>query len=243
MLHWINTKKCFQKTKTYLQGFIHLLYPHICLQCATEELSNGQIICDQCELALPFTHFSIMDNSPVDKVFWGRAQIQKAFSILYFTKDSIVQKIIFELKYKQNKKAGNLLGKLIAQDLLSFNDYIPIDYLIPIPISQQKIRKRGFNQSQIICEAMISSGIKARIFDGLKKIKNTTTQTHKDRLQRGSQANNLFHLTNSLVLKNKHLLIIDDVLTTGATLEAAIHCLQMAEPANVYVSTAAYTLD
>ena len=243
MLHWIYRKKFFQNTKAYLQGFVHLFYPHICLQCATEELLNSQVICNECELTLPYTHFSIMSNSPVDKVFWGRAQIQKAFSILYFTKESIVQKIIFELKYKQNKKAGNLLGKLIAQDLLSRNNCMHIDYLIPIPISQRKIRKRGFNQSRIICEAMINNGFKASIFDGLKKIKNTTTQTHKDRLQRGMQPDSLFNLTNSAILKEKHILIIDDVLTTGATLEAAIHCLQMAEPAMIYVSTAAYTLD
>ena len=231
------------KLKSYLQGFIHLLYPHICLQCASEELLNSQLICDQCEQELPFTHFTSILNSPVEKVFWGRAPIQYASSILYFTKESIVQKIIFELKYKQNKKAGFLLGKLIAQDLLSSIKFNAINYLIPIPISKQKLRERGYNQSRLICEAMVNYGVKASIFDGLKKIKNTSTQTHKDRLQRGSQPNSLFILTNSTIIKDKHVLIIDDVLTTGATLEAAIHCIQSAKPAMIYISTAAYTSD
>jgi ComF family protein len=229
--------------KSFLQGFVHLFYPHICLQCAKEELLNSQVICDQCERELPFTLFTSISNNPVEKVFWGRAQIQYASSVLYFTKESIVQQIIFELKYKQNKKAGYLLGKLIAQDILSSIQFNDINYLIPIPISKQKLRERGFNQSRIICEAIVRYGVKASIFDGLKKIKNTTTQTHKDRLQRGSQPNNLFNLTNSPTLKDKHVLIIDDVLTTGATLEAAIYCIQSAKPAMIYISTAAYTSD
>lgn len=236
-------EKFFLKIISFLKGFTHLFYPHICLQCATEELLDSQVICDACESTLPYTHFVQMENSPVDKVFWGRVPIQKASSILYFTKESIVQKLIAELKYKQNKKAGYLLGKLMAQQLMTSSSYEHIDFLVPIPISKQKARKRGFNQTEIICQSMISYGFPARLFVGLKKNKNTATQTHKDRLQRNSQINNIFTLDNKLLLKDKHILIIDDVLTTGATIEAAVHCIQSAGPAMIYIATAAYTLD
>jgi ComF family protein len=227
--------------QNYVQGFIHLFYPHVCLQCASSELLNSQVICDDCESKLPYTHFSSMSISPIDKIFWGRAKIQQANSILFFTKDSIVQKIIFELKYKQNKKAGYLLGRLIAQDMLTNHAAIFPHFLIPIPISKKKQRKRGFNQCQIICEGIIDCGINAVIFNGLQKIKNTITQTHKDRLQRSMQTGPLFKLINGASLCNKHIMIIDDVITTGSTLETAYHCLREATPASISISTAAYT--
>lgn len=227
----------------YFQGFLHLFYPHICLQCATDQLSSSQVVCDDCESQLPFTHFSTMLNSPVEKIFWGRVGIQSASAILFFTKESIVQKIIFELKYKQNKKAGYLLGKLIAQDMMATTTNKQIDYLIPIPVSKRRERERGFNQSKIICEGMIHAGIKIPLFEGLTKVKNTSTQTSKDRLQRGKQPTNLFHLSHPEMLTDKNVMLIDDVLTTGATLEAAIHCIQLANPAMIHIATAAYTTD
>jgi len=233
--------KPFLSLQSYLQGFIHLIYPHICLQCASSELLNSQVICDKCELQLPYTHFSKMAINPIDKIFWGRAQIQQANAILYFTKDSIVQKIIFELKYKQNKKAGYLLGRLIAQEILSTHSENPFLFLIPIPISKKKLRKRGFNQCQIICKGIIDNGVNAVIFNGLQKIKNTVTQTHKDRLERSMQTSPVFILKNGALLQNKPIMIVDDVITTGSTLEAAFHCLKAAHPASISVTTAAYT--
>ena len=233
--------KPFLSLQSYLLGFIHLIYPHICLQCASSELLNSQVICDECESQLPYTHFSKMLTNPIDKIFWGRAQIQQANAILYFTKDSIVQKIIFELKYKQNKKAGYLLGRLIAQDILSMHSENPFLFLIPIPISKKKLRKRGFNQCQIICKGIIDNGVNAVIFNGLQKIKNTVTQTHKDRLERSMQTSPVFILKNGALLQNKPIMIVDDVITTGSTLEAAFHCLKAAHPASISVTTAAYT--
>lgn len=232
----------FQHLLNYFRSFVHLFYPHICLQCGSQQLLNQQILCSQCITELPYTQFSLMQSSPVDKVFWGRVKIHAAFSIVYFTKESIVQKIIKELKYKQNKKAGYLLGQLIAQELLLNPIKNEIDYFIPIPISNRKKRIRGFNQCQLICEAIKKAGLDIPIFKGLIKIKNTSTQTHKDRQQRGSQINHSFELKNATALINKRVLIIDDVLTTGATLEAAVQCIQMASPAQISIATAAYTV-
>ncbi len=235
MNHWIKT------IGGYLQALLHLFYPHICLQCGMDELRKKQIICDTCEASLPFTHFEQLQNNPIEKIFWGRVSIKNATAVLYFTKESIVQKIIFELKYKQNKKAGYLLGRLMAIELLNNKKFKEIDYLIPIPISKSKIKKRGFNQSLLICESMVASSYHVPIFTGLLKSKAATTQTHKDRLQRAAQTSSLFSVTQLAQLKGKHLLIIDDVITTGATLEAACHCLLEAQPASIQIATAAYT--
>ena len=242
MRNWI------QSVQSYFHAFLHLFYPHICLQCGTDAIAQHQVLCPSCEAQLPYTHFGTMQTNPVEKIFWGRVPVQFATAILFFTKESIVQKLIVELKYRQNKKAGFLLGSLIAMELKSNPKFQPIDYLIPIPIRKSKLRKRGFNQSLIICEGLVANGIQASIFTGLLKTKNTLTQTRKDRLQRSAQSNTLFYLINYKGanglhnLKNKHILIVDDVITTGATLEAACHSLQAAEPASIKVVTAAYTL-
>lgn len=206
-----------------------------------DELRKEQIICDACETQLPFTHFEQMQTNPIEKIFWGRANISNAMAVLFFTKESIVQQIIFELKYQQNKKAGYLLGRLMANELINNPKYSQIDYLIPIPISKRKMKKRGFNQSLIICESIIANGYQVPIFNGLLKSKEGDTQTHKDRLQRSAENHSLFSLNQFNTLKGKHLLIIDDVITTGATLETAYTCLMQAQPASIQIAAAAYT--
>jgi predicted amidophosphoribosyltransferase len=150
--------------------------------------------------------------------------------------------IIIYIAFYKNKRAGYLLGQLIAHDIKAnaLNDQI--DYIIPIPISNRKKRKRGFNQCQIICESILQTGVKATIFNGLLKTNNLTTQTHKDRQQRGISINRFFTLKNASVILNKQVLIVDDVLTTGATLEAAIISIQKACPAQIHIATAAYTI-
>lgn len=236
------TPPWFNNFQSYFRAFLHLFYPHICLQCGTDLLEDNQVICNNCEAQLPYTHFFSMQNNPIEKIFWGRVSVENAGAALFFTKESIVQKIIYELKYNQNKKAGLLLGKLIAIELTNNPVYEKVDYLVPIPISKQKLKTRGFNQSQIICEAIIANGFSAVIFNGLVKRKNTATQTHKDRTERGAHYNTLFNLNHVNPLKDKHLLIIDDVITTGATLEAACTCLLTAKPKTIQIATAAYTL-
>ena len=239
----IFAKKIYQIIQDYFQGFVHLFYPHVCLQCATENLLSEQIICNECETLLPYTNFASMQNSPVDKIFWGRIKLQKSISILFYTKESIVQKILFQLKYKQNKKAGLLMGKLIAATLKNATDFDDNTYLIPIPISKARRRKRGYNQTELICESIVTNGFNVPIFKGLLKSKNGVKQTLKDRVQRGMHLDNVFMLTHLDLLENKNIIIIDDVITTGATIEAAYHCLLNANPKSINMVTAAYTLD
>jgi ComF family protein len=205
-------------------------------------LDEKQIICTSCESQLPYTQFGKMQASPVEKIFWGRVPIQHAIAVLFFTKESCVQQIIFEFKYHQNKRAGYLLGKLIALELSEQDYFNQLDYLIPIPISKARKRRRGFNQTEIICEAIIAQGCKVTLLNLLSTTKEISTQTHKDRLERGNQNRNKFTLQNRELIKGKNILLVDDVLTTGATLEAACHCLLPGQPASLRIATAAYTI-
>ena len=220
-----------------------MLYPHICLHCGSEKITNDQVLCVDCIINLPYTDFFSMEENAIEKIFWGRTNIAKAGALLFFTKDSIVKVLIFELKYKQNKKAGLLLGNLIGIALSKTDRFNDIDLLIPIPISRKKLRARGFNQTQLICEGIMQSWPGKKIANNLKKISSGLTQTHKDRVERGMTSLPVFYLTQPASLRAKNLLIVDDIITTGATIESACICLRQAAPATISLAAAAYTIN
>lgn len=228
--------------KKYWEGFLHLIYPRICLQCGSEKLINEQVLCSSCYAQLPFTDFLGIENNAVEKIFWGRVSLGASGAALFFTKDSIVQLLLFELKYKQNKKAGWMLGNILGLALQQSNCFQHIDYLIPIPIRPQKERSRGFNQSMVICEGIIKVLPIPILSTILIKKKGTLTQTNKDRLARASHTIKLFQLKKAALIFNKKLLLVDDVITTGATAESACLCLLQANPSSVQFAAVAYTL-
>ena len=232
----------YNKAVDYTRAFLHLFYPHICLDGGSEQLSSHSALCTVCENNLPYTNFFTIENNVIEKVFWGRCKINAAGAGLFFSKDSIVQILIFELKYKQNKKAGWFLGRIIGSSIQQLNRFKKIDLLIPIPISRRKERQRGFNQSIIICEGIQEILPALKIATVLKKPKSTRSQTFKGRLQRSKPLAHLFELTDPISLQGASILLVDDVITTGATIEAACHCLWLGQPQSVSLAAAAYTL-
>jgi ComF family protein len=232
----------YNKLAHYLQSFLHLFYPHICLECGTDVLLSHNVLCNDCEKNLPYTDLFKIENNLVEKIFWGRCKLSAAGAGLFFTKESVVQTLLFEIKYKQNKKAGWLLGRIIGTSIQGLDRFKNMDLLIPIPLTPKKLRQRGLNQSMIICEGILQVLPHLKIAAILKKIKNTSSQTNKDRIQRGEQMQSLFELENANEISGAHLLLIDDVLTTGATLEAACTCLWQAQPHSISIAAAAYTL-
>ena len=232
----------YPKAQAYLQSFVHLFFPHLCLACGTDLVSINTVLCTHCEKNLPFTDLFNIENNRIEKIFWGRVPLNAVSAVLFFTKDSIVQTLIFELKYHQNKKAGWLLGRLIGASIIEADRFNPIDFLVPIPISKKKQRQRGFNQAMIICEGILQVLPALKILPALIKQKSSRSQTHKDRIQRGDQMAQLFELDKSFNLGSAKLLLVDDVITTGATLEAAAACLWQAQPKAISIAAAAYTL-
>ena len=237
-----NLEPFFLFIKKYLQGFLHLLFPSICLQCGTDELSDSNILCDSCIQQLPYTDFFSIENNVVEKMFWGRISLGACGAALFFTKKSIVQILIFELKYKQNPKAGWLLGRLMGEALQKSNRFHHINGLVPVPLQKSRQRKRGYNQAQLLCEGIAAVCHWPLFKDAIQKKKTTSSQTHKDRLQRGGSATIQFTLTHPKTLYGLNLLVVDDVVTTGATMEALGNCLLMAQPASIGFAAAAYTL-
>ena len=236
-------RSLLNRLQTYSAGFLHLFYPHICMHCGSEELSPETVLCEACEKNLPYTKFLAIENNKVEKIFWGRVPIQKAGASLFFTKDSIVQSLIFALKYKNQKKAGRLLGNIIGQDLLNSQRFKNIDCMIPIPLSKKKQRARGYNQALVICEGIQEKLPHIQILPLLLKHKNAISQTSKDRIERTQLSPQSYSIINPVQIAEKNVLVVDDVITTGATIESICnYILSEARPHSLSVVAAAYTI-
>ena len=199
-------------------------------------------LCQQCIQNLPITDFFSINENPIEKIFWGRADIKNAGALLFFTKDSLVQRLMTQLKYHHNKKVGILFGHLMGQAIVSEQKFEQIDLIIPIPILPSKINSRGYNQSQVIAIGMQQVWNRPIMQDVLTKKNWSNSQTKKDRKARLQQVPDLFILNHPNRIEGKNILLVDDVLTTGATLEAAIATLMAGSPASISIAVAAYTL-
>ena len=206
--------------KDILADALHLFYPHICTGCGSDLINKKSLLCLNCINELPHTNFALHENNPIEKIFTGRIKIKAAHSEFYFSKGHLVQHLIHQLKYKNNKEIGYYLGEIMGNSLLKSNRFSNLDYLIPLPLFADKEFKRGYNQAEIICQGMhLSTQIPVMLNNVVRK-RPTETQTRKHRAERWENVDGSFTIKNPASLKGKNVLLVDDVITTGATLEA-----------------------
>ena len=206
--------------KNILTDVMHLFYPHICTGCGSDLINKKSLLCLNCINELPHTNFALHENNPIEKIFTGRIKIKAAHSEFYFSKGHLIQHLIHQLKYKNNKEIGYYLGEIMGNSLLKSNRFSNIDYLIPLPLFADKEFKRGYNQAEIICQGMhLSTQIPVMLNNVVRK-RPTETQTRKHRAERWENVDGSFTIKNPASLKGKNVLLVDDVITTGATLEA-----------------------
>jgi ComF family protein len=223
-----------------LSPLIHLFYPHICLGCSTDILEEDHPICLMCLSQLPHTEFALYAENPVEKLFWGRLQLNGAFSEFYFNKGNVIQSLIHELKYKGNKSIGLYLGRIMAGSLKQSNRFRNIDALVPLPLFSDKEKRRGYNQSLLICEGVSGVMNIPIITDNVIRERATETQTKKKRKERWQNVEDSFKVKRPGELENKHILLIDDVLTTGATLDACASEILKVPGITLSIATLAY---
>lgn len=230
----------FNLLKQAGHGIAHLFYPLHCSLCNRELSGTEEVLCLPCVLQLPRTGFHHILNNPSYQNFTGRIPIEKATSLVYFTKEGMMQHLMHHFKYKGKAVIGKYMGKLLGEELKKYNWLDNIDAIIPVPLHRKKEFKRGFNQSASFAEGIAETSGKPVLSHILKRIKNTSTQTHKSRAERIDNMRDVFELRNKEQINQKHLLLVDDVLTTGATLEAC--ALALLKQVNVKISIATLAL-
>jgi len=222
-----------------LADFFSLLYPNICLICGESLMRNELHICFGCLQKIPKTNYHQFADNPIEKRFWGKVPIYRGTAFFFFQKGSPFQKLLHNLKYKGNKEVGHFLGKYAGVDLLDSPDFKSVDILIPVPLHPNKFKTRGFNQSEWIGKGLSEIlGIPQDI-TSLIRIRENATQTKKSVYERYENTEGIFELTNKISLVGKHVLLIDDVLTTGSTLEACVRELTKIEGVKVSLFTLA----
>jgi len=228
--------------KDVFSGLAHIFFPHLCVGCGSDIINKEQLLCVQCINQLPATNFELYANNPVEKIFWGRAAIISASCQFYFTKNSILQHILHQFKYKGKKDIGIYFGQMIGKALSQSNRFANIDALIPLPLFASREKNRGYNQAAVLAEG-ISSVMKLPVLENvIERITATATQTKKNRIERWQNIDGKFMVKDQKVIKDKHILLVDDVITTGATLDACANELLQAEGVRVSIATLAYTM-
>ncbi|MEX6688406.1 phosphoribosyltransferase family protein [Danxiaibacter flavus] len=227
---------------TLLNSLLHLFFPHICEGCGSDELDESSLLCARCFSDLPETGFTGKKDNIVEKIFFGRIKVEKATSAFYFTKDSLIQRMMIQLKYKDNKAAGHYLGKLLGMQLQACPDYDGIDMIIPLPLNPKKQKKRGYNQAEEISKGMFTVWPKPVVTNIAYRQYFTQTQTHKNRISRWQTMDGVFAVRNEDQLAGKHVLLVDDVITTGATLEACGQAILAIPGTRLSIASVAYTM-
>ncbi len=211
----------------YLKGFTNLLFPNLCIGCETQLISTEQCICLSCRYNLPF--FKAQESL---KELFGLhlSKINTMHAFLIFQKENLTQKLLHAIKYQNRKDLGLYLGTMWGAQLLPLHQAQHFDAIIPIPLFKSKTQKRGYNQSDLLAKG-ISKITGVSCIQGLQRIINNDSQTKKDNVERILNVKDVFQVHPQLKQKSlNHILIIDDVITTGATLVAAMHIIQEALP-------------
>lgn len=225
----------------FLKDILHLFYPNLCVSCSTSLLKSERILCAFCRHDLPIINTNNFNNNEITNAFYGRINIKKATSFLYFNKKNSTQKLIHQLKYKGNQEVGTFIGNWFGSNLKEHHFFNDIDCIIPVPLHPKKEKTRGYNQLTTFGKSLSEIANIVYKDELLLRISSTKTQTLKERFERFSNSNTVFHLTNTSALKNKHILLIDDVITTGATIEACCNELLKTENITISIATISYT--
>lgn len=232
----------FQFVKQSVDDLLYLFFPEVCATCGRSLLGQEKILCTSCKFKLPRTEFHNWDDNFMMKHFWGRVELQQAFAFLFFGKETKVQHLLHLLKYKGRPEIGNFIGDLYGSELKQDKAVENIDFIIPVPLHPSKERTRGYNQALKFAEGISqATGIPVRK-DFLFRGTASSTQTKKSRFERWKNVEEIFYSENENEWRGKNILLVDDVMTTGSTLEACCRALLDTTEVKITVATIAVAM-
>ncbi len=202
------------------EDILNIIFPKVCCICDQGLTKNEELICFHCRSTLPKAKFEDPKDNEVVHRIYGKLNIEIGLAYLYFYKSGITQKLLHQLKYKNQPEIGLLLGNWIAHDILNYGMDKNLDLIVPVPLHKKKERKRGYNQSRHFAKGISELTNIPTDFDNLQRVHFSASQTHKSKEQRWKSVERAFHVKTAECFKDKHVLLVDDVMTTGATLEA-----------------------
>lgn len=208
-----------------LNDFIDLFFPRLCTACSANLYKNEHCICLKCHIDIPKTNFHLDEDNPVAQLFWGRVNITYATAYYFYNKGSRFQSLIHKLKYKNQPEIGHELGKKLAYQLKESILFANIEIVIPVPLHPVKQKQRGYNQSLGIALEIAKAFEAECVSDNLIRLNESASQTNRSRYERFENVNEIFNIKNPEQFINKNILLVDDVVTTGSTLEACASCL------------------
>ena len=222
-----------------VQNIFNLFFPKVCYTCNNQLTDNEIYVCTDCRHNLQVTNFHFNNDNFVSKIFYGRVKIDNATALFRFEKKSLVQQLLHNLKYRGFEDIGGFLGDWLGEELKTLDDYKNIDIVIPVPLHKKKLKKRGYNQVSKFGKH-IADSLNAEYLDNvLIKITNTKSQVFKNRFARWNSHDELFTIQNKELITGKHILLVDDIITTGATIEACANILNKTRDIKISVATMA----
>jgi ComF family protein len=226
-----------------LGNFLALFFPNYCMGCG-EPLTRGEeLLCTFCLFHLPRTFFHQDPGNPVARVFWGRVRLERVSSFVSFHKGGNVQELMHQLKYQGKKEIGHYLGNLYGYELGDFQPFKDVDVIVPVPLHPRKLRKRGYNQSQMFAEGLSEALCIPVESKCLYRKVHTATQTRRSRYERWENVEDIFGIKDPERLTGKNILLVDDVITTGATIEACATVLLGLDGTRVSAVSIAYAAE
>ena len=223
-----------------LKDFFALIFPQVCVACGKPLYKHEDSLCMLCAFKLPKTNFHLEKDNPIEKIFWGRVPVFSAASYYSFTKGGNVQHLIHQLKYKGQREVGVVIGEMYGDELKQSDRFNTVDVIIPVPLHKRKLKARGYNQSEAFAEGLSKSMKVPTDFETLYRALESETQTKKARFLRWKNVETIFQLKDEMALMGKHVLVVDDVITTGATAEACIQTLLKTPNVKVSIVTMAW---
>ena len=227
-------------TQTYLADFVSLLVPQLCPGCGESLVAGENIICTDCLYSLPMTNFHQQPDNIVAQQFWGKLPLQGAYALYYFSKGGKIQNLMHQFKYRGMQEIGNVLGEIAGRQLRENPVFNSAEVIVPVPLHKTRFSERGYNQSACFAQGLATKLNAVVDEDNLVREKATQTQTHRSRFLRFENMQEVFSVKYPERLEGKHILLVDDVITTGSTLEACGVALLKVPGVKLSVATIAY---